>query len=194
MHPLSSGDPPASRLAHAARCITVVAAAALLGCTPKDTTAGDQVRGTGLEPATMEGAEQAGVLGVALRAAFDIGPSLTLLLDPAVLPRTRGYAGGDTLAMAVQRALRDSIVQGLCAPVAREDRAPLCEAAAPGYVVRSSVPFQMTGDTLLLYVMAERYDTPASGRHPRFRFETAYQLLRRGRAWTVVRQARLSSS
>ena len=189
-----TGDPTATWFEHpAARLVGIIVAAAILGCPTKDTTAGDHVRGTGLEPASMSAAEQAGVLAVALRAAFDIGPSLTLLLDPAVLPRTRGYAGGDTLAMAVQRALRDSVVQGVCATVARADRAPVCEASTPGYVVRSSLPFRMAGDTLLLYVMAERYDTRTSGRHPRFRFETAYQLLKRNRTWAVVRQARLPS-
>ena len=141
----------------------------------------------------MGASEQAGVLAVALRSAFDVGPSLTLLLDPAVLPRTRGYGGGDTLAMAVQRALRDSIVQGVCTPVASADHAPVCEVATPGYVVRASMPFRMAGDTLLLYVMADRYDTRTSGRHPRFRFETAYQMLKRGGTWAVVRQARLPS-
>lgn len=178
--------------------LCLAAAIALAGpsaCTARDASSGEQVRGKGLEAAALAPSEHAGVFAAALHSAFDIGPSLTLLLDPIALPRTRGYAGGDTLTPAVQRAIRGTgIVQGACTPVPDERRAPLCEAPAPGYVVRATRPLRMPGDSLLIYVMGERYDTPASGRHPRFRFETAFQLVKRGREWEVVRQARLPAS
>jgi hypothetical protein len=70
-------------------------------------------------------------------------------------------------------------------------RTPVCRADIPGYVVRFSDVFAMTGDSVQMHVFAERYDTPSTGEHNRFTLEQAYQLVRRDGGWRVVRKARI---
>lgn len=149
----------------------------------------------GLRDAALDPGTTAAVYGTALRSAFDIAPSLSLLLDPSLLSSTKTDARRNSVPASTMRALRSAgLIQGTCtARPMGERRAPSCGAALPGYVVRFSPIYRMTADSLQIYVAAERYDTPASGTHPPFRFETAYQVVYRAKGWQVVRQARLPS-
>jgi len=160
----------------------VLCALLLAGCQGEDTTGDDVARGGGLRPAALPAAAQARVYEAATRAALEVGPSLTLLMHPRLLPATAGYAGGQPVPPEVERALRErGIVRGTCetpTDTARPKRTPTCEARAPGYV----------------YFAAERYDTPASGAHEVLRLEKAYQLAKRGGTWRVVREARVPGS
>jgi hypothetical protein len=152
-------------------------------------------RGRNLHVAELSASERAKVYTAALRGAFDLSPNLSLLVDTAMLARTGGDRAGSPLGMDVRAALNDlAIVQGECAPERRaEARTPVCRAALPGYVVRFSDVFAMPGDTVQTHILADRYDTPSTGTHQRFRFEQAFQLVRSGAEWRVVRKARIDS-
>lgn len=153
-----------------------------------------EARGPGLAVAELPVASQAAAYEAALRAGFDVAPGLTLLLAPEHLPRTATLAGGPPLAPELIAALRErGIVQGTCAaaPVP-EGEVPRCEAAAAGYLLRLSQPFAAGGDTLQLYVDAERYARPGGPAQGPFFFETAYQLVGRDTEWRVVRDGRVS--
>jgi hypothetical protein len=156
----------------------------------------DRVRGRGLESARLTVAEQARVYAATVRAAFDVGPSLTLLIHPELLPTSRGYAGGDVMPKAVKQAMLEAgTIQGDCRPDrTAERRAPVCDAKSPGYVVHLSDVFRVPGDSLQVYLMAERYDTRSSGKSSPFRFESAFQLIRRSDGWKVARKARLRTT
>ena len=152
-------------------------------------------RGPGLAVAGLAPAEQAAAYEAALRAGFDVAPGLTLLLAPEHLPRTAGLAGGPPLPAALVAALRErGMVQGSCAaPPPPEGEVPRCEAEAPGYLVRLSEPYRGQGDTVQLYVDAERYALPGARPAPPFHFETAYQLVPAGDGrWRVVREGRVA--
>ena len=151
------------------------------------------VRGRGLRPASLTVAEQAAAYGAAIQAAFDTGPALTLMLSPTLLPRAAGLSGGDALPSGVERALRDGgLIQGTCQAVRRaESRTPVCPARSAGYVVYLSPILSRAGDSLQLYLHAERYDTAAAEIHPAFRFESAYQLVRAEGSWRVAREGRV---
>jgi hypothetical protein len=168
--------------------------AALAACT--DARAEPHVRGRGLDEAQLAPAEQARVYRAALGQAFDLGPALTLMLEPRQLPRTRGYQGGEAVDDALRRAiLAEGTVQGVCTPVRRDARhAPRCAAGRPGYVVRFSDVFRMPGDSVQVHVTGERFDTPTSGPHGAFRFEGVYQIVRRDGRWRVVREGRVKGS
>ena len=176
----------------------VLCALLLAGCQGEDTTGDDVARGGGLRPAALPAAAQARVYEAATRAALEVGPSLTLLMHPRLLPATAGYTGGQPVPPEVERALRErGIVRGTCetpTDTARPKRTPTCEARAPGYVVRFSDVFQLGPDSVQVYFAAERYDTPASGAHEVLRLEKAYQLAKRGGTWRVVREARVPGS
>lgn len=154
------------------------------------------VRGRGMAVAKLPAAEQAQIYSASLQASFDLGPGLSLLLDPRMLPRDAGYGTGPALGAAVVRAaVATGTFQGTCrpSPPARENTTPRCSAPIPGYVVRVSPIFQAAGDTLQVYAASARYDTRASGSHQAFVLEEAYQLVRRGGRWEVARKARLAS-
>lgn len=154
------------------------------------------VRGRGMRVARLPVAEQAQIYSASLQASFDLGPGLSLLLDPRTLPREAGYGPGPALPTAVVRAtVATGTFQGTCHPTApaRETSTPRCRAPIPGYVVRVSPIFHAAGDTLQVYAASARYDTKASGSHRAFILEEAYQLVRRGRRWEVARKARLTS-
>jgi hypothetical protein len=146
--------------------------------------------------------ERAAVYDAALRATFDVGPSLVVLLHPRLLPRTAGLEGGQPLSSKLAAALQArGIVQGTCQPStpaadtttpAPPPRAPTCEARAPGYLVRFSDVLRLSRDSVEVFVEAERYDTPSSGTHSPFRFEKAYQLVGAGSAWRVARVGRVT--
>ena len=177
------------------RTVLIAGAVGLLslGCRTEDT----RVRGRGLEVATLPVAQQVQIYTAALRASFDFGPALTLLLDPVMLPGD-GYGPGDTLSTVARNALVSSgTFAGICRPDRESDRArvrgsPVCRAPQAGYLVRVSEIFRTAGDTVQTFAFSERYNTPESRPVEQLRLEEAYQLVRRGGAWTVVRKARIS--
>jgi hypothetical protein len=157
---------------------------------------GANARGAGLEDATLDVTSRAAAYAEALRGVFDVGPGLVLLLDPALLPRNRSAEPRDTLDPAVVRALaRTGTVQGTCAPSLGDPRtAPICPATMPGYIIRLSPIFQARGDTIQLFVTAERYratvDTTTF--QPPLHIEQRYELVPSRNGWTVARKARLA--
>ena len=184
------------------RVVIAAGVAALVGCGRGDADR-DVVRGKGLQLATLPVAERAAVYRSALRAAFDIGPSLVLLLHPRQLPRTAGLAGGAPVPAELAAALESSgIVQGRCdvpdesaeGRGGRPTQAPRCEARLPGYVVRFSDVFRRPPDSVQVYVEAERFATAASGPAQPFRFEKAYQLVGGGTSWRVAREGRVTET
>lgn len=176
------------RLAGAA---TAALAAAAVACGGEDADA-NVARGRGLRPAALAADAEAAVYAAALGAAFDLEPSLSLLLDPRRLPRAAGLAGGDSLPGGVAAALeRRRVVRGRCAPPVDESREPpTCQAAQPGYVVRGSDVFRAVGDTVQLHLAAERYRTPDGDPQEALTFEKVYRLVGSGGAWRVVGEAR----
>lgn len=155
---------------------------------------GDVARGVGLEPASLSAAQKAEIYAAAASGSFDIGPSLTLLVDSTMLPRDAGYGDGGKLPDDVLNAmLRTPAFQGTCEPVPDRDptRAPTCPVTDAGYAVRVSPIFQASGDTLLVYEAVDRYDTRRSGGHERFLLEEAYKIVPRGKSWRVVSKARV---
>jgi hypothetical protein len=154
--------------------------------------AGDDARGLGLSPAALSVAQQVRVYATAVRAAFDVGPDLSLLLDPSLLPRSSGYDGGAPIPAELRDALvAGKVVSGTCTPVAHgATRAPTCQATRAGYALRLSEIFQRGGDTLLVYVHSTIFATPESGQQP-FAFEMAYQVVPNAGAWKVVSEGRV---
>jgi hypothetical protein len=152
-------------------------------------------RGAGLQPATLSAADQASAYATALRAAFEIQPNLVLLLDPTLLPSARSGKATRDLSPDVIRRLRSTgVVQGTCQPTGRGVHAsPICTAGRAGYVIRVSDIFRLPGDSVQLYLTAERYRAArdTSGYQPPLQFEQRHQLVRRNGAWVVARQERL---
>ena len=157
---------------------------------PDDSTI---ARGRGLTPVTLPVATEASVYDAAVRAAFDVEPSLVLAVHPRRLPRTAGYEGGDALPPLLEQALRDrGIVRGTCDPKHEAARdTPRCTGAQAGYVVRASSPFQAAGDTLQINFAAEAFGAETGARPQALRFEKIYQLVGSGSQWRVVREARV---
>lgn len=151
-------------------------------------------RGSGLETTHLPVAAKVAIYDVALRAAFDVGPGLTLLLDPRFLPRTAGLGIGPPVPKELVDALqRRGVVHGICQPSAAESReAARCEVANPGYIVRFSEVFRIRGDSVQLHVAVERYNTETSAASEVLRFEKAYQVVGSGTTWRVARQGRIS--
>lgn len=181
-----------------ARWVAVGAGAAAAlgtdGCTTK--AVGNDARGRGHASADVAMPLRVRAYSAAMRTAFDVGPSLHLLVDPTYLPRSSGYGAGDSVPVALLSALENAgVVQGRCAPPREGDgKAPSCPARQPGYVVRVSDLFQLGRDSVELYVLSEIY-APAAGVRPQpFSFEMAYQLVRRGESWRVVREGRVRQS
>jgi hypothetical protein len=155
-----------------------------------------QVRGTGLQIATLDLAQQSAVNAAAVHAAFDPDPSLSLLADPIYLPRTQGRAGGGTVAPAlIARMKQDGVVRGTCQTPREGPKAvPVCPAALPGYVVRFSEIFQLGRDSVEVYLAATRYRRAPKEPAEVLNFERAYQLVRKRGDWLVMREARLPNS
>ena len=168
----------------------VLCLALLAGCGEDTST---YARGRGLEVAQLPAAERAKIYAASLGGAFDLDPGLSLLVDTTMLTRVGGEAPGATLGADVRAALRRTgVTRGECAPQRRAPtRTPVCRADMPGYVVRFSDVFAMAGDSVQTHLLADRYDTPSTGEHNRFRIEQAYQLVRRNGDWSVVRKARI---
>ena len=178
----------------AARTAVGALLAVVVACAPGPPEEG---RGAGLADARLSARDQAQSYGAALGTAFELGPDLSLLLDPAKLPRGLSDAPQDSMAPEVTSAMvQAGVIQGSCAPRpgARERYAPICDAPIPGYVVRVSDVYRLGRDSLQLHVLIRRYDTPKTGPHSEFAFEEAYQLAKQDGAWKVVRKARLARS
>jgi hypothetical protein len=135
------------------------------------------------------------VYEAALRESFDLrDPALTLLLDRRLLPREGGFGGTQRLNGAVEKVMRDRVVQGVCEPDVGSRRTPQCRARGPGYVVRFSDVLRRGGDTVEVYLAVQKYDTPESGASEALRFERAYQIVRAGDRWQPIREARVRES
>jgi hypothetical protein len=153
-------------------------------------------RGAGLAVEKLPADQQAAAYAAALRGAFDLGPSLVLLLDPAVLPQRRGAEPSDTIPAAVTQALASrGVIQGSCTAVpASPHGAPICKAQSAGYKVQFSPVFRLTRDTVQVYLVAERYRATrdTAGYQPPLEFEQRYGLVRSGRQWRVASKERLT--
>jgi hypothetical protein len=172
----------------------VVAAALAGGLAGCSGDVSHDVRGRGLPTATLSAADQAHVYEAAARAAFDVGdPALSLLVDRRLLPRTTGLAPAGAVSDDVVAELRRrGAIKGTCEPkVDAGRRTARCSAAMPGYVIRFTPVLTVPGDSMQVYVFAQKYDTPSSGSSDALRFERAYQLVRRGDDWRAVREGRI---
>lgn len=183
---------PMLRASATAACVAMLVAA----CSGAGGRSSPSDRGAGLEVEHLSADQQASVYATALSGAFDLGPSLVLLLDPATLPRQRGAQPSDSLPTAVTRALASrGTIQGSCASApASPHQAPICKAQTAGYKVQFSPVFRLSRDTVQVYLVAERY-RPASdtaGYQPPLEFEQRYALVRAGRQWRVAREERLT--
>lgn len=170
-----------------------IAGALLLACRSPDTSA-PIVRGAGLAAADLASSERAEVYRVALDAAFDLDdPTLTLLLDPRLLPRASGFAVGDRMPPGVVTAIRArGTVLGTCEPAVADSRiGARCTARGPGYVVRFSDVFRMTGDSVQVYLAVRRFDLPSAVKSHHFKFERAYQITGAGESWRAAREGRI---
>lgn len=167
--------------------------AAASGCAEKEVDGGF-VRGPGLKVTQLPVPAKVAIYDAALKTAFDVGPGLTLLLDPRFLPRISGLGPGTPVPKNLVDALQErGVVQGTCLPPAEATReAPRCEVASPGYIVRFSDVFRTRGDSVQLHIAVERYNTSTSAKSEILRFEKAYQVVGRGTTWRVVRQGRFS--
>ncbi|HKO15853.1 MAG TPA: hypothetical protein VJU87_06420, partial [Gemmatimonadaceae bacterium] len=108
-------------------------------------------------------------------------------------PRTGGMAAGRRLPAALEAALlAGSVLRGTCQPpITGSRKTPVCRASGPGYVVRFSDVLRVGGDTVEVYVAAQKYDTPATRGTESLRFERAYQLVGSGSQWRTIREARV---
>ena len=176
----------------AAACVAIVIAA----CSGQDGKGSANDRGAGLEIEKLPAEQQAAAYAAALGGAFDLGPQLVLLLDPAALPRRRGAESSDTIPAAVASALSSrGVIQGSCTAVAPSARdAPICNAQSAGYKVQFSPVFRLARDTAQVYLVAERYRprSDSTGYQPPLEFEQRYALVRSGRQWRVARSERLT--
>ncbi|MFN2567304.1 MAG: hypothetical protein ABR499_20095 [Gemmatimonadaceae bacterium] len=153
-------------------------------------------RGAGLQIDTLPLNDAVGVYRATLAASFRIeDPALSLLLDPVLLPRAVGLVGGDTMPSAVRSALQHHrLVRGTCHVPVERTRTPLvCRAARPGYVVRLSAPFASRAghDSVQVHLVVQQYAIPSGPAAERLRFERAYRVVRSGRTWHAVGEARL---
>jgi hypothetical protein len=172
--------------------ISVACAGIAFGCAREP----EAYRGAGLQPDTLPLKDVVGVYRATLGAAFTLGdPSLSLLVDPVLLPRGEGLVGGDAMPSAVRSALeRHRLVKGTCQVPLERARTPLvCRAHRPGYVVRLSAPFALGAghDSVQVHLVVQQYAIPKGPVAERLRFERAYQLVRSGPTWRAIREARL---
>ena len=180
------------RITAAGRC-AVIAAIFAAACGPAGPDDSNVARGRGLQPANVPPSAEAAIYDAAVRAAFDVEPNLVLLAHPRRLSRTEGYEAGDSLPSDVLRALRGrGVVRGSCDPVRDAPRnTPRCSGPEAGYIVRASDVFRVGGDTVQLYLSAERFGAATGPRPEALRFEKAYQLVGSGDSWRVIREGRV---
>ncbi len=171
------------------RLLLAASFAGFAACAADDTNV---VRGKGLGVATLSPVAQARVYEAAARGAFDLDPSLSLLLDSRELPRGVGLAPEGTVPAAVAAELRQrGITRGSCEPPLTTTGAPRCEAELPGYIVRFSPVFVLRGDSVQVYIYVQKYDTPTGEASQTLRFERAYQVVQQGDDWRAVREGRV---
>ncbi len=153
---------------------------------------GPDVRGNGLRAAGVDARGRALIYSAALRQAFEIDSALVLLVDPALLPRNGSFARDAKLADDVVSAMqRGGTTRGSCEAIDDGKRAPQCAANGPGYVVRFSDVYQAIGDTVRVFVAAQRFRTTSGlGPATRFVFESAYEIVKQGDGWRVAREGR----
>ena len=153
-------------------------------------------RGPGLRVDSLPVNDVVAAYRAALASAFNLGdPALALLVDPTLLPRSEGLAGGDTMPGAVRSALqRQGLVRGTCQVQVERARTPLvCRASRPGYVARFSAPLALGAkhDSVQVHLVVQQYAIPKGPVAERLRFERAYHVVRRGTTWRAIREARL---
>jgi hypothetical protein len=172
--------------------IFVFAALGLAACAPNP--ADSYVRGHGLSVADLSLRDRVAIYQEAVGGAFQVGdPSLYLVLDPRLLPRTGGYGpGSEVMTSGLQNSLLQShIVQGTCEPATDGSKLAHCNAPMAGYVVRFSEIFQGPADTVSVNLYVQRYSTPTSVGVGQLRFERIYKLLHRATGWTAVVEGRV---
>ena len=173
-------------------CLTVAAAAAASACGCANPE--PDYRGKGLNVDSLSTADMVGVYRATLAGAFDLrDPSLSILVDPVLLPRSATLAGGDTMQAGVLAALRQgNVVQGLCKVPLHATKMPLvCRAERAGYVVRFSPPYALGPDSVQVHLAVQQYAIPNGKAEVRLRFERAYYVARRAQEWRSIREARL---
>ncbi len=154
----------------------------------------DESRSGGLPVAALDVSAQVAVWQAAIRAAFDVGPDLYLLAHPVLLPNGAGMSGGDSLPSALGTALEQAgAIRGTCVPVRNGDqRAPRCQAARSGYVIRATEVFQAAGDTLRMNLLSELYASASGPGQEPFAFEMAYKVVPLGDGrYRVVAEGRV---
>lgn len=178
----------ATRHRYGRRVVVIAAAAQCLvaACGGDDS---NHVRGRGLEIASLPAADRARIYEAAARGSFDVD-NTSLLLDRRYLPRVAGLADSGRVDDALVTELRRrGTIKGVCEPPLTGVRGnPQCTAQYPGYVLRYSPVFTIRRDSVQVYMYAQQYETPSSGRSPTLRFERAYQIARRGDGWKAVRE------
>lgn len=171
-------------------CFALALSATAIACGGAEKPASS--RGAGLAVATESPTAAAAAYAAALGGAFDLGPGLVLLLDPVLLPDAHSADTARALDDAVARALRSrDVVRGTCRPTTTNVKAaPICPAQQPGYVVRVSQLFRAGGDTLQLYIAAERYrpSHDTTGYQAPLHLEQRYHITPRGSGWRVARK------
>lgn len=172
--------------------VAVLALLTALACQEEDASA-NYARGRGLQPASVSVAARAQIYRAAVRSAFDVGPGLVLQLHPRLLPRESGLSGGEEVSrQLVQELRRNGTIQGTCEPAdSARTAAPRCDASSPGYIVRFSDVLQLGGDSVEVYLNAEQYGTTTGPPQNVLRFEKAYQLVKAGDSYRVVREGRV---
>lgn len=175
------------------RAVRLLPALALVAaaCGPKADDA--FVRGHGLTVADLSLRDRAAIYQEAIGGAFQVGdPSLYLLLDPRLLPRTADFGAGEDVTDGLRNTLLKShIVQGTCQPAGDGSKLAHCQAPMAGYVVRFSNVFRMPGDTMSVYLYVQRYSTPTSVGVGHLRFERIYKVVRRPSGWEAVSEGRV---
>ncbi len=137
---------------------------------------------------------QVAVYDAAVRAAFDVGPDLWLLVHPHLLPPGAGTDGGTPLPSSLGDALRAAgVTRGTCEPARDGDqRAPRCDATRSGYVIRGTAIYQGAADTLRMNLLSELYAMATGPGQEPFAFEMAYKLIPRGDGrYRVVAEGRV---
>lgn len=184
---------PLRRITSRALAVTSIALlfANVIACGERGTD-GPDVRGNGLRAAGVDDRSRALVYDAALRQAFDVDSSLILLVDPAILPRNGSFARDAKFSTGVVEGLqRAGMTRGTCEAEDDGKHAPQCTAAGPGYVVRFSDVYQARGDTVRVFLAAQRFRTTAGlGPAQRFAFESGFEIVRHGDAWRVAREGR----
>ena len=153
---------------------------------------GPDVRGAGLRSAPLDDRGRAQVYAAALRQAFDVDSALVLLVDPAILPRNGTFARDAKLSDDVVGGIRNAgVSRGTCETSEDQSGTPQCAAPGPGYVVRFSDVYQGKGDTVRVFLAAQRFRTTTGlGPAQRFAFETGFEVVKQGGSWRVAREGR----